>query len=168
MKSVWPGNWTPESPSQLHGAAWRHSGPILIKSLRTFPRVKSLRDLRFNASFHHITHSPAHNTPDDIQNSLGLLECIPKISQEIENNWLTNYLNKRNELLGLVTFYQHGHLGIKYIFSSFFGVFAQYKNAGQLQVYLEVRLEPFRTDATYFFFEYLFLKHGQWKESKCW
>ena len=58
MKFVWPGNWTPGPGPESLPSSLTSPSPSLITSLRTFPRVKSLRDLRFNASFHHITHTP--------------------------------------------------------------------------------------------------------------
>ena len=114
-------------------------GPSLITSLLTFPRVKSLWDLRFNASFHHIKHSPSHTTPDDIQNSLGLLECIPKNTQK--SKIIDRQIISTKEMQLNLNFWVEWHFtsmdtGVSNIFFKIFlGMFAQYKNAGQLQVY---------------------------------
>ena len=154
MKFVWPGNWTPGPGPESLPSSLTSPSPSLITSLRTFPRVKSLRDLRFNASFHHITHPPArapltlhlmtYKIVWDYWNAFqkSKIFCRQIISTkdtQIETNFFT-----------WVTFYQHGHQGIKCIFVKiFFGMFTQYKNAGQLQVCSEVRVEPFSTDVSW-------------------
>ena len=172
MKFVWPGNWT-LAQARVSRAGWRH--PVRVSS-RLFAlflesKVSEISDLTPRSIILHIppltTHLMTYKIVWDYWNA------FRKYPQKVENNWLTNYLNKRNAIwtwtFGLSDILPARTPQNQIYFSSYFlACLRNIKTQGNCRYTWEVRLEPFRTDATYFFFEYLFLKHGQWKETGCW